>query len=758
MKVIYKGCKWLIACGMVVCMMLGLIFGKARLQTVRAQECTSTEGSGETEEEIIEESDTTEEGSPTMSISCKDGVCLTTDEIVCVAKISDADIENSTIVVCVTRTMSDGMVENKVLDQELFENNVEKELSFKEEGNYKVYMELTDEAEEVITSNTVEFAIDKTAPVISRVTYSDTSGLLTEKYHSIYSNKAILVEFFVCDQVSGVEENNVYVTIGNSENRGEDTQLYIAKKSLEGNYYIYVPTDLKVDEFNDTITIWAKDRLGNEGFVVSDNIIYSTEKPEISMECDVDYNCWTNEDITFHTTVVDNKTGICEIVYKVNGKTVKKMKFEKQVFRYSYDVVASEEATKDGGYAVTVEAVSNTGTRRTMKRQVYIDKTAPVVKVSGVVEGEMTNRFVTLQFQCWESFFSTNTVNITVERSLDGVISAYSIANFLKDSKEEDMDWTFREDGTYKVTIAAVDKAGNEAVPQTISFSIDTTPPDIQIKGTDNYQMWDCPVGIEFVVNESFYEGDEVMIFGTRRNIDGKLEDVVIPKFSGLEKNSSLLWECLQDGIYELVIRAKDGAGNQNSSTIHFTIDQSAPEIKGVAQHDGECYKYFQLADSLEQIFKDLTVVSYQMLLNGLEYNGTDVITQEGKYHLYVEAVDELGHKATESIEFLVDGSFSEESDNEGKKAENLAEDEPVVTTRAEESVINEEKTTKERTVSDTGKEAFVADAMTEDTDEETNSENSKKEVLCLAFVVGVAAVGFCCWIWLWIRRKKGKD
>ena len=47
--------------------------------------------------------------------------------------------------------------------------------------------------------------------------------------------------------------------------------------------------------------------------------------------------------------------------------------------------------------------------------------------------------------------------------------------------------------------------------------------------------------------------------------------------------------------------------------------------------------------------------MSYRILLNGVEYDGTTPVTEEGKYNLSVEVEDELGHKSTESAEFIID-------------------------------------------------------------------------------------------------------
>lgn len=630
-----------------------------------------------------------------------------------------------------------------------------RKLSFDKEGLYRVSVAGKDLAGNEILEKTITFTIDHTAPLISDVTYANNQGTIMAKHQSIYSNEAILIEFAVTDTVVGVNLNKIYVTIGNEKDRTETTAIYPAHKAIGNYYYVYVPTDLGVTEFTGQITIWAQDLLENESNVSSANIIYTVSKPNISMECDIDHNQWTNQDVTFHTTVTDNTAGIKQIVYKVDGKEVHKVSFDSDVCTYQYDVTASKSASKVTGYAVTVEAINNCGGIQIIKKQVYIDKekptvklsgvengthyrsnqlvttsvqdisymntktiyyvtrildgkkssmslavfssdkyedsctrkllregeyriyaittdaagnqrksntlsfvidkTAPMLNISGVTNGSMSGNAVTIDMECIESFYATNDINIQVEKEIDGNASDSAITGFPKNAKKASMSQTFSEDGTYTITMTATDKAGNPATTKTITFSVDGTKPEIRVTGTENYQMWKRAMNVQFIVEDSYYAGNEVTIMGTRTDIDGNVEKVSLPKFVSAAKISSLQQTFEQDGFYEFFITAKDKAGNSDSTSIHFTIDRTLPKIKGIAHYQGGYYQSFQLAKSLDEIFYDLTVITYRMLLNGVEYNGTDVIEIEGKYDLYIEVEDELGHVNTETLEFVID-------------------------------------------------------------------------------------------------------
>lgn len=741
-------------------------------------------------------------------------------------------------------------------------------LTYREEGNYEITFSGTDKAGNKTKEQKIHFSIDSKAPEISRLTYSDVNGLLQAKYGMIFSNQAILAEFDVWDSVVGVDETRVYVTIGRPEEKTEKTPIYIAHKSIGNRYYVYIPTDLKVAEFDDVITIWANDLLGNESHIVSSNMIFYTDYPNICMQCDVDNEKWTNQNVTFHTTVCDEKSGLKEVVYRIDGKEVKKVTFDKFITSYEYDLTATKSCDKVSGYKVSVEVTNNCGTTNTVSKSVFIDKekpkvtlsgirngqhysenqtivtdvydvsysntktvymvsrtldgktynmpiavfyskkyddrckrnmtkeglykiyavttdsagnktisnvlsfvidkTAPKLAVSGTTEGSMNGTPVALDFTCEESFFATNEVSVQAVRKLDGNTVTEQLKGFPKNAKHTAMSHTFSEDGTYEVTISAVDKAGNEAASKRITFSIDRSKPEIHISGTDNYEQWDKPVTLTVTVNESYYSGSSVEITGTKRDIAGIVTEINIPHFAFTGKNSSLTQLFEEDGIYELEVVSKDEAGNRESSKIHFTIDQTAPEINKVKGLDGGYYQDFKLADSMEEIFKDLTVISYHLLLNGVEYNGTDIVDGEGKYNLYVDAIDELGHTSSESIEFIIDHTAPKVIFTGVKDGESVRESGMVIL-----SLVNSEDEitavrmngvdygaeTRSLSFEEYGSYRIEVDCIDKAGNSVTRSlyfvYHNPVLIILLCSVIGLFIIGICIWI---INRNKRKE
>lgn len=315
--------------------------------------------------------------------------------------------------------------------------------------------------------------------------------------------------------------------------------------------------------------------------------------------------------------------------------------------------VMSKAFSEDGIYNVTVKAVDVAGNTDTKTISFTIDRTAPVISMTGVKEGAYSSNPVTVIFQSVESFFDTNNVKITVERKIEGSTYERTIT-FNNTGKTSNLANTFTEDGDYTITMTAIDRAGNEATPQTLSFTVDCTAPSVTLTGTKDYFVTNQPVTLDFLVKEAYFETNQVQIRGSRRLANGKTEAINISGWSNTGISSSLSNEFTEDGYYTITISATDKAGNNKQQTIHFTIDTEAPVIGDLSQYDGKYLSSFELKESLEDLISELSVPTVKMTLNGEAYDGHE-ITEDGKYTLVIEVVDEVGLSSTKTVEFVID-------------------------------------------------------------------------------------------------------
>lgn len=308
---------------------------------------------------------------------------------------------------------------------------------------------------------------------------------------------------------------------------------------------------------------------------------------------------------------------------------------------------------EDGAYQVTILAMDAAGNSATRTISFTIDRTAPVLTMTGVSEGTYSNRPVQIRFQSVESFFQTNNVRISVERKLGGSTYGRTIS-FANTGRISNVSNTFSEDGDYTITFSAIDGAGNVAATQTLSFTVDCTAPSISLKGVTDYFVTKQSVVLDFSVIEAYFETNHVQIQGTRRTPEGKIQRVVVTGWNNTGRSSSLRQEFTEDGYYTITITAKDKAGNSKSQTIHFTIDTTPPIIGDLSAYDGKYLTSFQLKDRLEDLIIEMSVPTLRMTLNGEPYDGSEV-TKDGKYTLVIQVEDEVGLTASKTIEFVID-------------------------------------------------------------------------------------------------------
>ncbi len=705
------------------------------------QETTEPSTETDTTEECTEEN--VDETSPQIELICLDEDQMAQSEIKCRITVTEEHLADTTVYV--EHTAPEGEMQFSTVDDLVIENEIPKEFCFSQEGFYQVYAKSKDEAGNETTTEKISFAIDRTVPMIG----INMEGMKEGGSYATQKNKYEM----------NVEIQDVYLVMDSCEIKvwkdGEKKEFVCQWIEKSKGYYTNIVLD---DGFMDgtyTFCVEGMDKAGNCNQKTISFAIDNTAA-EVKLESNADIKQWTKEDILFQTVVEDTISGLQEITYKIKGEVIQKIRFREKTYQYCGEFLASEEADKSSGYTVVIEVTNGAGIKKTIKNQVYIDKTKPEISLTGVENGthyncaqEITTKVkdvsykgtkttyyvtrtvdgkskkeiwkdflsneeedmcvrevlregyyeiyavstdsvgfqtrsntltfvidctapvvdlrgveseaikkdpVTLHFSCVESFYSTNDVKIDIERTLDGETTVEQISGFSTE-KNAVLDKSFEQDGTYVVEISAKDKAGNIAITKSITFVVDRTKPELKITGTGNHQMWSEPTTVVFQVEESFYEGNVVKITGTKTDIDGIVQNLELSQVVSTGKNSSTAQWFPEDGIYDIQICARDRAGNENAESIHFVIDQTNPEINGVEQYHGGYFQTFRLAQVMEEIFKDLTVVSYQMRLNGVEYNGTDEITQEGKYVLQIHVQDELQHENSKSVEFVVDST-----------------------------------------------------------------------------------------------------
>lgn len=207
------------------------------------------------------------------------------------------------------------------------------------------------------------------------------------------------------------------------------------------------------------------------------------------------------------------------------------------------------------------------------------------------------------------------------------------------------------------VAVEAQDWAGNYHSESRLIY-IDNTAPAIRSEGVHDNMIAGEPVKGKMVIqeeNDLAYAKMEVWKMGSDKKKELLEEKKKEPEpFSGPQE---LAWDVglEEDGIYEIILTAKDRAGHEISQSSHVTLDQTNPVIRYVDQMQGVYVPYFQWNYGKEEVVQDETEYSYDIFLDGTRYETGKRIVKEGVKMLQVRAVDAAGNESTAEAVFQID-------------------------------------------------------------------------------------------------------
>ncbi|MBO4375407.1 MAG: hypothetical protein J5829_09910 [Lachnospiraceae bacterium] len=408
------------------------------------------------------------------------------------------------------------------------------------------------------------------------------------------------------------------------------TYLCIDDGTKKTERHITGKTDVEFKEDGEyRVSVYTMDGLGNrtysnklpESFIVD-------RKPPVITELETDRDSVDEKGIIFDKKVTlsakawDERSKVEEICWIAAGQEAKAGSLViNPPFKGNVEVYAIDSA---GNRSEKVEYFS----------ELVVDDEEPVLKVSQKT-GE--NGILKLEIGAADKLSGTE----KIVTKLDGKVISEKKGS--KDVVSIDLD----DDGyeEKRVVILAFDRAGNRAEGSVTIKKSDTTAPVIDILG---------------VTDRSIYGNDvEIMI-------DAKDDSGCIPDLSSQifvrdaggkmiysqTTDSRKLW-ITQSGIVTLTVTATDEEKNRAVSTVSFIIDKDAPLISGVEKYDGKVFEDFILDEEPQDMIEDLSCVTYDVYLNGLEYDGREV-EKSGNYVLKIAATDEFGRRSEQKAEFSI--------------------------------------------------------------------------------------------------------
>ncbi|VYT86460.1 hypothetical protein [Clostridium tertium] len=531
---------------------------------------------------------------------------------------------------------------------------------FKDEGFYEIKVKSKDavgfEPEKPFD---ITFTIDKTEPKM------DISGVDINKKE--FLNKNVFLSAISTDKNHDINTIKVlkdglnYDVDGFKKDEKDDTKrIFNYTFEKEGLYEI---------EIN------SKDKSNNEIKPINFSFVIDKSKPIINVEKYTDLNNsfkTSMEDILVKIEDVNSDSITSTVnITKVSsdGKVDIKeaLTFEGGEFKIDKNIFKKENGDWDDGvYTIRLNSkdkANNEGDEVIIK--LTLDSNKPIVTFDKSVNGSHYNVDKDINIITEDDNQGENSITVLK----DG--KSYDTGGFKVDKsnpRKRIYDYTFKEDGSYKLTINSKDYLNNTIdEPIIMEFVIDKKKPIISISNYDslNNSYLSSPEDIDIIVDELNYKYNNVNITYRKGNSEEIPLDFNSSKEISKTTYSKELFE--EDGIYTLTINSKDKAGNEaEKKVLTFTIDKISPsiDISGV-ENDGHYNldKYISIQNSdtnhsvnnikVTRDEKDYNIGSFQ--INGSVASIAHTFTGEGVYKIEVNSIDKAGNSTVKSIKLTID-------------------------------------------------------------------------------------------------------
>ncbi|WP_102399805.1 Ig-like domain repeat protein [Haloimpatiens massiliensis] len=430
--------------------------------------------------------------------------------------------------------------------------------------------------------NVVNFIVDKTAPSLSHFNLNMGDGKVVNNI--FYTNApSANIKFNAYDKYTEVGDLIKTVSINGSNYKLSDTSVPNNYISADGKYtvsfsltdnagntssYSYsividrVSPKLKVDGFNGTTSPEDQEFYINRNITPQISVTDTNGEDVSARNITLDNSTYSSSTIssngkhTYKVRVKDyagnfsefEKTFILDTVFPVisTSDVINNKYYNKNVLPkftvddpnaklYAYLNGSSYNGAyikNDGIYELVIKATDRALNTTEIKIPFTIDKIAPIISIKGVLENQVNGGSVT-------PLITANEAQALITSLLNG---------------EEYLGFTITDSGKYTLIVRAIDLAGN-AAQKVISFIVDSTLPQITVKGLENGKVYTGPITPKIFASKNA----KLKIFLNGKPYDGsKISEV---------------------GEYELKIIATDKVSNTSEAIYKFSITNDAAQV-----------------------------------------------------------------------------------------------------------------------------------------------------------------------------------
>ncbi|MFP4608333.1 MAG: Ig-like domain-containing protein, partial [Candidatus Aenigmatarchaeota archaeon] len=453
--------------------------------------------------------------------------------------------------------------------------------------------------------DSVNFTVD-TAPPEINITQPEEGEMINED--------SVTIQWTGDGYPSGIDYYEVRRNNGSWSNVGTDTQ-YAYSNMGEGVH---------------VVDVRATDNAGNSA-IETVNFTIDTVPPDIQIDMPGEGDILTSADVTVGWNGSDDRTGIDYYEVRLDGINWTSVGNETE---YIFENVS------DGEHTVEVRAWDKAGNSETKMVNFTVDATPPVLEILEPQENQYIDHDeVTVE---WNATDNTTGIDY-FEVRLDG-------GNWIDVGTDTNYTFSNLDDGEHTVDVKAWDKAGNNHV-ESVTFTVDTTPPSVSVdEPGENEILTSSNVTVNWIATDDTSGIDYYEI-----NIDEN-------NWTLVGNGTEYIFENVSDGDHTVEVRAWDGAGNNHTHMVNFTVDSTPPVLEILEPQENQYIDHDEVTVEWNASDNTSGIDLYEVRIDGgnwidvgTDTNYTFSNLDDGEHTVDVKAWDKGGNNNTDSVIFTVD-------------------------------------------------------------------------------------------------------